>query len=954
MVALLEFLSHVLPPEGQGLRCAVAIRDKQIRGQILCETNAQLEYLLRGMDKKGSNAFLACSSFTNAKVDSPRSQGNVAFVKSFWLDIDAGVGKPYVDYQEAKAAVLEFAEATNLPIPTLVCSGNGVHAWWTLETSITGLEWTKVAKELKRLTSTHNLRADNARTSDRSSVLRPIGTRNLKDNNAPKEVYLDGDLQPVIPNNIFMDKVLVSGIPSGLEFGSALDTDILGGLSSSAPQEPSYALLARERCGQLRDFEQLHGNVEEPLWYANLGVLAHCQDGERFAQEWSSGHPNYSAVETQQKLEQARTRAGPTTCDRFKSLNPVGCKGCPFSVTSPIQLGKKEDMVTPPKIEPPRERKMWLPEDFVWGQNYEILTKVRDPNSTPEEPKFLLRKVCPFPFQIEAVRIEETHGVAGDQSVLISKRTPHSPWTSFTAKQGDLYASNMASVLAAKGVVCAPGMEKQFKKLVHGMIEGVTQMRLEDVCYNSFGWKKNRTQFVAGRKMYTNSAIATVSGTEEFEKRADKLQPHPSGDLNMWRSLANKLFAPGCEAQAVALLCSFAAPLMDLMFSNSEGGGILSLVSHGSGRGKSTALAAVESVWGTPTCLRITEAASIAAKFRSIGLFKNLPVVIDEWGSSDAEVTRELCTIFTGGLDKDRLTQHGLSINERLTWKTILIGSTNRPMREQLQGAGDPAQANRIFEIPIVVPDYVRSSHGASLEKNFEKCCGLAGPVFISHLLRNYNLEDLEARANTILEAFVAKLKVPNDYRFNLRIVAACAIVAQILATPDKETGEPMLSFTPSTTIQYMLDIIKTDAANKESKTSYEEMLTDFIRDNTHDFVVVEEPFNAKKPTQLYNKPSYHALKGRYEKSIGRILIPSSIMRKFALKSKVPYSEFCTALMASGVLLQRNRMSLLSAGVEGMTPIKLPCWEIDATHDAIGGDMTLFEDFQPHNPPKGE
>ncbi len=72
-------------------------------------------------------------------------------------------------------------------------------------------------------------------------------------------------------------------------------------------------------------------------------MLGHCTDGEELAQTWSSGHPTYNPEATTKKLAQARSAAGPTTCEYFKTLESAdksACAGCQFNVKSPIVLGR--------------------------------------------------------------------------------------------------------------------------------------------------------------------------------------------------------------------------------------------------------------------------------------------------------------------------------------------------------------------------------------------------------------------------------------------------------------------------------------------------------------------------------------------------------------------------------------------------------------------------------------
>src|SRR5689334_3909636 len=82
------------------------------------------------------------------------------------------------------------------------------------------------------------------------------------------------------------------------------------------------------------------GCLPEPRWYAALGVLAFCEDGDELAHEWSSGFEKYTERETQERLERTRTLSGATTCERFHLLDAPTCEACPHwrKINSPIVL----------------------------------------------------------------------------------------------------------------------------------------------------------------------------------------------------------------------------------------------------------------------------------------------------------------------------------------------------------------------------------------------------------------------------------------------------------------------------------------------------------------------------------------------------------------------------------------------------------------------------------------
>jgi hypothetical protein len=106
---------------------------------------------------------------------------------------------------------------------------------------------------------------------------------------------------------------------------------------------PSDANMVANACKQIGHFRDTRGaDQPEPYWFDCLGIVGHCEDGERISHEWSSGHDDYNHFQTEKKLAH-RLATPPTTCDQFKQSNPKGCDGCTQSCRSPIKLGYKRD-----------------------------------------------------------------------------------------------------------------------------------------------------------------------------------------------------------------------------------------------------------------------------------------------------------------------------------------------------------------------------------------------------------------------------------------------------------------------------------------------------------------------------------------------------------------------------------------------------------------------------------
>jgi len=118
-------------------------------------------------------------------------------------------------------------------------------------------------------------------------------------------------------------------------------------LAGLPEHSPAFGAEIVKQCGQLQEFWDRRGNISEPIWYANIGVLAFCEDGDALAHELSSGDDRYTFVETQARLDRQR-EFGPPTCAHFHALNPGTCKQCPHweKITSPIVLGQRPGPVS--------------------------------------------------------------------------------------------------------------------------------------------------------------------------------------------------------------------------------------------------------------------------------------------------------------------------------------------------------------------------------------------------------------------------------------------------------------------------------------------------------------------------------------------------------------------------------------------------------------------------------
>ncbi len=113
------------------------------------------------------------------------------------LDVEPGNPKKFESQEAALDGLVDFCRTTSLPMPMVVSSGGGIHVYWTLDHEILPETWRQTAEGLKALCVHHKFKADGACTSDPARVLRPVGTANRKNVNAPRWVELIADAPAV-------------------------------------------------------------------------------------------------------------------------------------------------------------------------------------------------------------------------------------------------------------------------------------------------------------------------------------------------------------------------------------------------------------------------------------------------------------------------------------------------------------------------------------------------------------------------------------------------------------------------------------------------------------------------------------------------------------------------------------------------------------------------------------
>ena len=143
-----RFLDLVL--EDDGHYCVFAARDGTVKQKFYTSVEDVIS-AATDFDANGYDAYFALATLEEA---GSRKADNVRSLKSFFLDLDCGPDKEFVDQKTAITELKHFCKSNNLPTPTLINSGRGVHVYWILSEAVTRDDWWPVAERLKQLCDT--------------------------------------------------------------------------------------------------------------------------------------------------------------------------------------------------------------------------------------------------------------------------------------------------------------------------------------------------------------------------------------------------------------------------------------------------------------------------------------------------------------------------------------------------------------------------------------------------------------------------------------------------------------------------------------------------------------------------------------------------------------------------------------------------------------------------------
>lgn len=900
-----KFLSSVLP--NTGVFCLTKIKNKKVV-QSFFPSIQELSDAAVGVTDN-SDVYFGCASY---KDDSSRTKDNVQSVKAFWLDLDAGRGKPYKSYTDAVAALGQFCTDLGLPKPTAITSGNGVHAYWLLDAEITRAEWEPVADQFKRITEAKGLHADPSRTADIASILRIPGTFNYKNPQDPKLVV---SLFEAVPISFARFKELLdnTGIAQALPKAKAkreLDdvTKSLMGNNQSSFKTIVEQTTKGKGCGQIDYILRNRSTLEEPVWRAGLSIANCCADRTTAIHIISKGHPGYCPDATEHKASETK---GPYTCETFKSLNPVACEGCPHKITSPIQLGafiaatepvgdklifeKEVSVVDPvhPEAEPQSQLQVVtvpkLPTPYIRGQHGGIYKTGNGPDGEPDN-----KLVYEHDLYVTKRLNDAEHG----ELLVLELHLPMDGKVEFEMPLTALSTDTAKTILASKGVAA---LDKEMKEIIMYISKVVKDLQAKyraDKSRQQFGWCDNNTKFVVGHNEFNatgQSYNPSSAATKDFIEALA-----PTGDYLLWQDSFNLYNRPELVHVAFAAFTGFGSPLMS--YTGQEGA-LINLVSNGSGSGKTTALKAACSIWGKPEAIMTFQHDTVNARIMRMGIFNSLGSYMDEITNISPEDASNLVYTATMGRGKDRMKANENALRTNTTrWNGITLTTSNAWLGDKISQAKAVSDGENMRMLEIFVPEKVIAG-AEELFERFDSHYGMAGEMYAQWLVSNTTR--VSKMVTDMREKIKRDAKTTPKERFHVSIIA-CNIVGGLIA---RELG--IHNIDVDYVYKWAIQFLAGNRSNIQQQVLDKgSIIGEFLALNFRNILQMNDNIDESKAPEHFNAPNKVA--ARWAPDTKKLYISKRELKDFCVPKQIGVQEFIRQMTEKGEFLGEAKKRMLA------------------------------------------
>ena len=893
---LKTFFSRVL--DTNGFYCVWAFKEDRTI-QKFYNSIDQIIDVANNLNEENYNVYFGLSTF---ETPQSRKIQNIKSLSSFFLDLDCGEGKDYPNQKEALVACQLFCKNIGLPKPVMVNSGNGVHVYWALKSSIPYDDWYSVALKLKSLCTEHNLLADPVVTADGARVLRVPYTNNYK-KGVTKSVEFFGDTAPDLIDFEQFSNLLGGGMSLPSKVDDARISVFEDALMRNAEYRFKNLLVKIQKgvgCQQLKHIIDNRQTLSEPMWRAGLSIAKFCEDREKATNFISMGHDGYDETLTEEKVSLIK---GPFLCTTFDEHNPKICADCSHwgKIKSPIALGKVI------KQAPKQDDIPEYPKPYFRGANGGKYIRNIDGDGEPEDKMiyqndlYVTKRVCDSEIG-EAIVMRLHLPKDGVREFTI-------PLTAVTSKE------ELRKQLSMQGI--AVTRTDELMKYTTTWVNELQSQSEADEARRQFGWVDDElTGFVVGKEEIQADRIksnppstATTGMFRYFE---------PRGTLEGWKKTASFYNREHFELHQFVVGTSFGSPLVALTPINA-----VTLHLHGlTGVGKTTAMKTGLALWGDPSELITDRYDTLNHRMNRGEVYHSLPLYMDELTEMKGPEFSSLAYQLTGGKQRGRMSANSNVERQRgKPWRLICVSSANASMIEKISMVKSmpTAEAQRVLECRVknlksILKDKTETDR---LAEEVNVNYGHAGKIYIQYVMNN--LEEVRKLLRQVQISVDQKAKLSAENRF-WSVLVSCTMTGLIIA---KRIG--LVDYDIKNLFAWAVDLLKSNKYSvNDMSISIEDTLNDYIHEHWSNVLWIKSTDDVRAGadgvTDLVIPESLARgqLVARYETDLKKVYLLPKPLKKWCGEQQINYSSFVQDLITK--LGGKRIKSRLSKGTKMNLP----------------------------------
>lgn len=344
--------------------------------------------------------------------------------------------------------------------------------------------------------------------------------------------------------------------------------------------------------------------------------------------------------------------------------------------------------------------------------------------------------------------------------------------------KSELYSHTKITKLANKGMQVTSLTSKDWVEFL-SQLEGLNgDVIPRKITISRLGWVDPKTFIPYSMNEYL---LDVNDNTNTWVQALAYKGSLPAWVLKMSKLRKNNIFR-------YTLAVSFSAPLLKIT-------GTRSFVSYNwatSKGGKTAAAYCAMSVWGLAESLKVSFDATKNGIEGLSKIFADMPILIDERQiDKNQNKVEEIIYMFANGKSKLRATQTG-GVQQNAKWRAIAISTGEEPLSNSQSQDGVRSRVLEIYGRPID-DERTASEMYSFTQENY----GLAGPIFVNTLIKNYSHNNYEGVINLFNKVKeIIKERCPNvnfaQLSYISLVTTADILIGQLFFKTDMESSLQM------------------------------------------------------------------------------------------------------------------------------------------------------------------